>query len=146
MMSIVARCIVSGLLVLLATTSSAGTSQGTVAWDITGLEDNAGQLVVGVVLDYRFDTEMESIPVNGYLVLEVPNVGTLPVPEHGTVLVNNSGEMVMYLNDLFNSYSIAIGADLNGLMVMYDSSGAQVDSGALAYKPVFQSILSGRLF
>jgi len=106
--------------------------KGTVTWNISGLQDNSGAKVIGLVLDYQYDSELETIPVNGYVVIIKGDTETfIPSLVHGTAMLFGEQGLLIYLNDLTLAYQIETDGTFSGFISLYDETGKLMGTGTL---------------
>lgn len=119
--------------ILICSNVQAESIKGTVTWDISGLEDNSGAKVIGLVLDYQYDPELQTIPVNGYVVIIKGNTDTfIPSLVHGTAMLLGEQGLLIYLNDLTLGYQVETDGTFNGIISMYDETGKTMGTGVLS--------------
>ena len=117
---------------LIGSTVQAETIKGTVTWNISGLQDNSGAKVIGLVLDYQYDPELKTIPVNGYIVIIKGEAETfIPSLVHGTAMLFGEQGLLIYLNDLTLAYQIETDGTFNGIITMYDETAKFMGTGTL---------------
>ncbi len=127
--------ILSLALLIMVGVTQAETTTGTVTWNVADLQDSGGANILGVVLDYRYDPALQTVPVNGYMVVSDGNGGVAPVLVSGTAMLFGDAGILIYVNGLQLSYAISTDGSFNGDIALIDADGNTIDTGTVTLQP-----------